>query len=102
MKLHRWSAAAVCLLAGAIAIEAQQRGVARSMREVNLLPAPAGAKPTAIVGATLIDGRGGKPVTDAIIVVRGDRITAAGPRGSTPIPAGAEIVEAQGLSALPG
>jgi imidazolonepropionase-like amidohydrolase len=102
MKLHRWSAAAVCLLAGAIAIEAQQRGVARSMREVNLLPAPAGAKPTAIVGATLIDGRGGKPVTDAVIVVRGDRITAAGPRGSTPIPAGAEIVEAQGLSALPG
>jgi imidazolonepropionase-like amidohydrolase len=102
MKLHRWSAAAVCLLAGAIAIEAQQRGVARSMREVNLLPAPAGAKPTAIVGATLIDGRGGKPVTDAVIVIRGDRITAAGPRGSTPIPAGAEIVEAQGLSALPG
>lgn len=102
MKLQRWSAAAVWILAFVIGIAAQQRATTRSMREVNVIPPPGGAKATAIVGATLIDGRGGLPVSDAIIVVRGDRITAAGPRSSTPIPPGAEIVEAQGLSALPG
>ena len=43
--------------------------------------APA-ARVTAITGATLIDGTGGAPVADAVIVVTGDRITAAGPRAS--------------------
>jgi len=44
---------------------------------------------TAIVGATLIDGNGGPPVADAVVVVDGARIAAAGPRGAVTIPAGA-------------
>ena len=32
------------------------------------------ARVTAITGATLIDGTGGAPVADAVIVVTGDRI----------------------------
>src|SRR5687767_14437534 len=36
----------------------------------------------AIVGATVIDGNGGSPITDATIVVRGRRIAALGPRAS--------------------
>ena len=36
----------------------------------------------AIVGATVIDGNGGPPLTDATIVVRGKRIAALGPRAS--------------------
>jgi imidazolonepropionase-like amidohydrolase len=47
-------------------------------------PAPAGT-PTAdiaLVGATLIDGTGGAPVADAVVVVRNGRIACAGARGS--------------------
>ena len=40
----------------------------------------------AIVGATVIDGNGGAPLSDATIVVRGKRIAAIGPRTSTSVP----------------
>ncbi|MGD9675631.1 MAG: amidohydrolase family protein [Candidatus Bipolaricaulia bacterium] len=61
-------------------------------------------KLVAVVGATLIDGTGRSPVTDAVVVVEGDRITEAGPRRLTPIPpaALAEQVDAKGRYLLPG
>ena len=40
----------------------------------------------ALVGATLIDGTGRPPIPDAVVVVDGDHISAAGPRGQTPLP----------------
>ena len=57
---------------------------------------------TAIVGGTLIDGNGGAPIPDAVIVVDGARITAAGPRSAVPIPAGAQQVDARGRWIVPG
>jgi imidazolonepropionase-like amidohydrolase len=54
------------------------------------------------VGATLIDGTGAPPVRDAAVVIDGERIIAAGPRGLTPWPAGAEIIDLGGLTLLPG
>ncbi|WP_437574971.1 amidohydrolase family protein [Sorangium sp. So ce887] len=71
-------------------------------REINPLARPDAAHSVAIVGATLVDGRGGPPVRDAVVVVRGDRIVAAGARGATDVPAGAEIVRDAGLWVLPG
>jgi imidazolonepropionase-like amidohydrolase len=56
----------------------------------------------AIVGATVIDGNGGAPVSDATIVVRGRRIVAVGPRASTPVPKDARVVSAGGKYATPG
>jgi hypothetical protein len=56
----------------------------------------------AIVGATLIDGRGGAPVPDSVVVVRGERIVAAGQRATVSIPAGAQVVDAKGLTLIPG
>jgi len=56
----------------------------------------------AIVGATLIDGRGGPPVPDAVVVVRGARIVAAEARQHVVIPAGAEVVDGKGLTLMPG
>src|SRR5439155_18334549 len=53
-------------------------------------------------GATLMDGRGGVPVMDAVVVVRGERIIAAGARASVRVPEGADIIDAQGLTLLPG
>jgi len=51
---------------------------------VSLLPALAQDRITAITGATLIDGNGGTPIADSVVVVRGSRIAAAGPRAATP------------------
>jgi imidazolonepropionase-like amidohydrolase len=88
--------------------DAQQKGVEsrpkpqRSLREVNEVARPDGAKPMAIVGATLIDGRGGAPLADAVVVVRDERIVAVGKRASVNLPNEAEVVEARGLTLLPG
>lgn len=57
---------------------------------------------TAITGATLIDGNGGAPVTDSLILISDGRIVAAGPRASTPIPSGATIINGAGKFVLPG
>lgn len=73
-----------------------------SLREVNEVAQPPAAATVAIVGATLIDGRGGPAVPDSVVIVRGDRIVAVGKRTSVTIPPGAEVVEANGLTLLPG
>src|SRR5579872_3546662 len=56
----------------------------------------------AIIGATVMDGNGGPPLRDAVIVVTGKKITAIGPRASVTIPAGATRVEAAGRFVVPG
>ena len=71
-------------------------------REVNQVAKPSATSVIAIVGATLIDGRGGPPVSDAVVIVKGERIEAVGNRASVKIPPGAEIVDAKGLTLLPG
>jgi len=71
-------------------------------REVNQVAKPSDTSVIAIVGATLIDGRGGPPVSDAVVIVKGERIAAVGNRASVKIPPGAEIVDAKGLTLLPG
>jgi len=68
------------------------------LREFNPPPAPAD-KATAIAGVRLIDGRGGAPVEDAVVVVKGDRIVSA---GKGPVPEGAEVVRGDGLTVIPG
>ncbi len=57
---------------------------------------------TAIVGGTVIDGNGGPPTADAVVLVTGQRITAVGPRASVRIPEGATIVDAKGRYVMPG
>src|SRR6185312_1970301 len=57
---------------------------------------------TAIVGATLVDGRGGPPVADAVVVLSGSRIVSAGPRRSVAVPAGATEIDARGRWLVPG
>lgn len=58
--------------------------------------------PTFIVGGTLIDGTGSAPVDDAVVVVDAGRISAAGRAAETPVPDGAEVVDALGRYVIPG
>jgi imidazolonepropionase-like amidohydrolase len=89
--------ATLVLCAGA---GAQQRQ--RPMREINKVEPADASSVVAIVGATLIDGRGGAPVRDSAVVVRGDRVVAAGPRAAVRVPQGAKVVEGSGLTLVPG
>ncbi len=63
--------------------------------------APAEPADVAIVGAQLIDGTGGEPVPDSVILIRGDRIVDTGSRADTGVPAGAEIVDGAGKTVIP-
>jgi imidazolonepropionase-like amidohydrolase len=55
----------------------------------------------AIVGATVIDGNGGPPLQDSLVVIRDGRIAEVGP-SSSPVPSGARILEARGKFLTPG
>ncbi len=61
---------------------------------------PAPPRIVAVRAGRLIDGRGGAPVANAVILIEGDRITAVG--SDLPIPTGAEIVDLSGKTVLPG
>ena len=56
----------------------------------------------ALVGGTLIDGFGGKPVKNSVIIIEGEKIKAVGRIGQLEIPVGAEIISTEGMSVLPG
>jgi imidazolonepropionase-like amidohydrolase len=65
-------------------------------------PFPDSSSPIAIVGGMLVDGNGGPPVHDSVVVIQGDKIIAAGPRGTVSIPANAKVIQAGGMTVMPG
>lgn len=65
-------------------------------------PAPTGPAATVFVGATLIDGTGSSPVPDAVLVVRGGRVEAAGSASEVRAPEGAREVDVRGRTIMPG
>ncbi len=56
----------------------------------------------AILGATLIDGTGHDPISNAAILIEGGRIKAVGPRDDVLVPPGASVIHADGKTLLPG
>jgi len=61
---------------------------------------PAAVK--ALVGGTLIDGYGSKPIRNSVVIIEGERIKAVGQVGSLAVPPGAEVISTEGMSVLPG
>lgn len=57
---------------------------------------------TALVGGTVIDGTGARPVPDAVVLIDGSRIAAVGPRARVVIPPGAQVIDAKGKWIIPG
>jgi imidazolonepropionase-like amidohydrolase len=60
------------------------------------------AQTTALRGARVIDGRGGAPIDDAVIVMRDGRIAAIGPAAATAVPPDAQVVDCAGKTVIPG
>lgn len=60
-------------------------------------------RPPAVVisGGTLIDGNGGAPVRDVLIIIQGNKITTVGRKGQT-YPADAQVINADGKFIIPG
>ncbi|HTQ56900.1 MAG TPA: hypothetical protein VMI94_20675 [Bryobacteraceae bacterium] len=67
----------------------------------------AGCKPpeqpavTSIVGALLIDGTGGPPISNSVVTIENERIRAAGSRDSLPVPAEAQKIDGAGKVIVP-
>lgn len=81
---------------------AQESNPARSLLEVNIPAGPEYEVTKAIVGARLIDGLGQEPIDNSVVLIRGNRILEAGPASTVRIPGDAEIMDARGMSVLPG
>jgi imidazolonepropionase-like amidohydrolase len=66
--------------------------------------APSPREPARLVisGATIIDGRGGAPLSDGAVIIEAGRIGRVGPRSAVGIPAGARVLDATGKFLLPG
>jgi imidazolonepropionase-like amidohydrolase len=56
----------------------------------------------ALVGARLIDGNGGAPTEDAVVMLRGREVLATGPRSSTSVPDDAMVYNIDGRTVMPG
>ena len=64
--------------------------------------APEENRVKAIVGAVLIDGAGGPPLTDSVIVVAGNRFREVGSRSNIIVPQGADTIDGSGKTIVPG
>lgn len=56
----------------------------------------------ALVGGTLIDGFGGKPLQNSVVIIENERIKAIGQVGKLEIPKKAEVISTEGMSVMPG
>jgi imidazolonepropionase-like amidohydrolase len=66
------------------------------------LRSQAGRSVLVLDGGTLIDGTGAPAVPEAVVVVEGNRIAAAGPASRVSVPAGARVVSTKGQFVIPG
>jgi imidazolonepropionase-like amidohydrolase len=76
--------------------------LADGLKEINPPGEETADRITALIGGRLIDGHGGKPVDDAVVIVRAARIAAAGSRDSIEIPKNAIRTNVSGLAIVPG
>lgn len=105
-SISRRKMSAICVLwlcsFFSLAVFAQRVQPFPSLIEVNTPESPDKNILVAVVGGRLIDGLGNEAVEDAVIIIEGNRIINAGPASQTKVPEGAEIIDAEGMTILPG
>ncbi|MEE8267277.1 MAG: amidohydrolase family protein [Gemmatimonadales bacterium] len=85
------------------------RGLGTSIRQlvtlVALVTAACGGDEVdrvALIGATVIDGAGRPPITNAVVVINGSSIEAIGPASAVQVPGGAQEIDLTGRWIIPG
>lgn len=63
---------------------------------------PSGSPAIAISGGRVVTMKGDEIIEDGVVLVEGNRIRAVGKRGQVPVPANARVVDAAGMTVLPG
>jgi len=63
-----------------------------------LTPARAQQPTLAIVGGRIIDGYGGPPIENGVILIAGERINGGGRRSDVAVPAGVKVISTEGMS----
>lgn len=86
-----WACAVAAVVCAVASIAAQQQPITSPP-----------LKALALVGGTLLDGSGGPPVKNSVVLIRGDRIEKVGTVDSLPVPSGYEVVSTEGMTVLPG
>ena len=66
-----------------------------------MLPA-AIAEKVALVGGTMLDGLGGAPVYDSVILIDGETIVDVGTEDSLPVPRGYRVISTEAMTVMPG
>jgi imidazolonepropionase-like amidohydrolase len=79
-----------------------QKPIQKPIKSLNEAELPQGTGTIAIVNVLVIDGNGGQAISNASVLVKGNKIIAAGPSKSIQIPQGTEIIQGKGMSILPG
>ncbi len=69
---------------------------------LGLSSAGASGQVRALVGGTVVDGTGGAPIVDGVILVEGDRLSCVGTAAECRVPDGAETVDLTGGFVAPG
>lgn len=68
-----------------------------------MLVAPVAQAETLVLsGGRLIDGYGGPPLANAVILIEGNKIVAVGPEGVVRVPEGARVIDTNGFTVMPG
>jgi len=60
------------------------------------------AQRKALVGGTLVDGYGGKPILNSVVLINGETIEKVGRKGEIDIPKGTQIISTEGMTVMPG
>src|SRR6266852_2795784 len=60
------------------------------------------AQTLVLAGGRLIDGYGGPPIENAVVVIEGNTIRAVGPESAVKIPDGARELDTNGYTMMPG
>ena len=70
---------------------------------IGIRPEPPEGKGVVVLRASrLIDGTGAAPITNAIVIVTDNKITAVGAAGSVRVPSGAKVIDLGNATLLPG
>jgi len=60
------------------------------------------AQPLVLSGGRLIDGFGGPPLENAVVIIEGNRVKAVGTEGAIAIPPNARVIDTNGYTVMPG